>query len=98
VLVSVPSLPDREPDPEPEPEPPPAVVPLMLRDPTPRAWNLWQLEHLAATKDGDAARVEERALLLLHMRQFANAAGDLPAEFDPLVREAFGSDLAELAR
>jgi hypothetical protein len=70
----------------------------MLRDSTPRAWNLWQLEHLAATKDGDAARVEERALLLLHMRQFANAAGDLPAEFDPLVREAFGSDLAELAR
>jgi hypothetical protein len=96
VLVSVPSLPDPEPDPE--PEPPPAVVPLMLRDPTPRAWNLWQLEHLAATKDGDAARVEERALLLLHMRQFANAAGDLPAEFDPLVREAFGSDLAELVR
>jgi outer membrane biosynthesis protein TonB len=96
VLVSVPSLP--EPEPEPEPEPQTAVVPLMLRDPTPRAWNLWQLEHLAATKDGDAARVEERALLLLHMRQFANAAGDLPAEFDPLVREAFGSDLAELVR
>jgi hypothetical protein len=92
VLVSVPSLPD------PRPEPEPAVVPLILRDPNPRAWNLWQLEHLAATKDGDAARVEERALLLLHMRRFANAAGDLPAEFDPLVREAFGSDLAELAR
>ena len=34
----------------------------------------------------------------MHMRQFANAAGDLPAEFDPLVREAFGSDLAELVR
>lgn len=100
VLVSVPSLPDPEPEPEPEPqpEPQPAVVPLILRDQNPRAWNLWQLEHLAAIKDGDAARVEERALLLLHMRQFANAAGDLPAEFDPLVREAFGSDLAELAR
>ena len=40
---------------------------------------------------------EERALLLLHMRQFADASGDLPVEFDPLVREAFGSDLAELA-
>jgi hypothetical protein len=97
VLVSVPSLPEPEPE-QPEPEPQPTVVPLMLRDPTPREWNLWQLEHLAATKDGDAARVEERALLLLHMRQFANAAGDLPTEFDPLVREAFGSDLAELIR
>jgi hypothetical protein len=32
------------------------------------------------------------------MRQFANASGDLPAEFDPLVREAFGPDLAELVR
>jgi hypothetical protein len=100
VLVAVPPPPEPEPepDPEPEPEPEPAVVPLILRDSTPRAWNLWELEQLAATTDGDAARVEERGLLLLHMRQFANAAGDLPAEFDPLVREAFGSDLAELVR
>jgi hypothetical protein len=96
VLVSVPPPPPPSPEPEPEPEPEPAVVPLLLRDPTPRAWNLWELEHLAATKDGDASRVEKRALLLLHLRQFASAAGDLPAEFDPLVREAFGSDLAEL--
>jgi hypothetical protein len=96
VLVSVPPPPEPEPEPVPEPEPEPAVVPLLLRDPTPRAWNLWELEQLAATKDGDASRVEERALLLLHLRQFASAAGDLPAEFDPLVREAFGSDLAEL--
>jgi hypothetical protein len=71
-------------------------VPLALRDPTPRAWNLWRLEELAASKDGDPARVEERALLLLHMRQFASPGGELPTEFDPLVREAFGSDLAEL--
>jgi hypothetical protein len=96
VVVSVPPPPPPSPEPEPEPEPEPAVVPLLLRDPTPRAWNLWELEHLAATKDGDASRVEKRALLLLHLRQFASAAGDLPAEFDPLVREAFGSDLAEL--
>jgi len=88
--------PVQELEPQPEPEPEPAVVPLLLRDPTPRAWNLWELEQLAATKDGDATRVEERALLLLHLRQFASAGGDLPAEFDPLVREAFGSDLAEL--
>ena len=82
--------------PELEPEPEPVVVPLALRDPTPRTWNLWELEELAASKNGDPARVEERGLLLLHMRQFANAAGELPTEFDPLVREAFGADLAEL--
>jgi hypothetical protein len=96
VLAAVPPPPEPEPEREPEPEPEPAVVPLALRDPTPRAWNLWQLEELAASKDGDPARVEERALLLLHMRQYANAAGELPSEFDPLVREAFGPDLAEL--
>jgi type IV secretory pathway VirB10-like protein len=98
VLAAVPPPPEPEPVPElePEPEPEPVVVPLALRDPTPRTWNLWELEELAASRDGDPARVEERGLLLLHMRQFANAAGELPAEFDPLVRGAFGSDLAEL--
>ena len=100
VLAAVPPPAEPEPEPEPEPKPEPerepAVVPLILRDPTPRAWNLWRLEELTASKDGDPARVEERALLLLHMRQFASPAGELPTEFDSLVREAFGSDLAEL--
>jgi hypothetical protein len=45
--------------------------------------------------NGDA-RAEERTLLLLHMREFSDAAGNLPLEFDPLVRDAFGADLAEL--
>ena len=94
LLAAVP--PPAEPEPEPEPDPEPTVVPLALRDPTPRAWNLWRLEELAASKHGDPARVEERALLLLHMRQFASPAGELPTEFDSLVREAFGSDLAEI--
>jgi len=85
-----------EPEPEPEPEPQPEVVPLALRDPTPRAWNIWDLEQLASTLDGDPEKVEERSLLLLHLREFASAAGELPANFDPLVREAFGADLAEL--
>jgi hypothetical protein len=71
-------------------------VPLALRDPTPRAWNIWDLEQLASTLDGDPEKVEERSLLLLHLREFASAAGELPANFDPLVREAFGADLAEL--
>ena len=90
------------PEPEPEaregagPEPVPEVVPLVLRDPTPRTWNLWRLEELAASKDGAPEEVEERAILLLHLREFARPSGELPTEFDPLVREAFGADLAEL--
>ena len=85
-----------DPEPEPEPEPGPRVVHLVLRDPAPRSWNLWQLEGLAASKNGERARVEERELLLLHLRQFASAAGELPTDFDLLVREAFGADLAKL--
>lgn len=90
--------PAREPDPEPEPEPLPAVVPLALRDPTPRAWNLWELERLAGRLGGAAAVSEERSLLLLHLREFADPSGDLPVEFDPLVRDAFGVELAGIAR
>jgi hypothetical protein len=85
------------PPPEPEPESEPAVVPLVLRDQTPRTWNLWELERLAAKLNGDAAS-EERTMLLLHMREFAPPSGDLPVEFDPLVRDAFGAGLAGLAR
>jgi hypothetical protein len=90
------AVPPPPPEPEPEPEPEPAVVPLVLRDTTPRTWNIWELERLAETMDGDAA-AEERALLLVHLREFANASGDLPVEFDELVRDAFGADLAGLA-
>jgi len=90
------AVPPPPPEPEPEPEPEPAVVPLVLRDTTPRTWNIWELERLAETMDGDAA-AEERALLLVHLREFANASGDLPVEFDGLVRDAFGADLAGLA-
>jgi len=91
-----PPPPEPEPEPEPDPDPEPAVVPLVPRDTTPRTWNIWELERLAETMDGDAA-AEERALLLVHLREFANAAGDLPVEFDELVRDAFGADLAGLA-
>jgi len=91
-----PPPPEPEPEPEPDPDPEPAVVPLVPRDTTPRTWNIWELERLAETMDGDAA-AEERALLLVHLREFANASGDLPVEFDELVRDAFGADLAGLA-
>lgn len=90
--------PELDPAPEPEPEPLPVVVPLALRDSTPRAWNLWELERLAEALDGEATASEERRLLLLHLRQFADPSGDLPVEFDPLVREAFGAGLAGIAR
>jgi outer membrane biosynthesis protein TonB len=103
VLVAVPEPdpePEREPEPEPEaveePEPVPEVVPLVMHDREPRTWNIWQLEELVATKDGEPEKVEERTILLLHLREFANPAGELPTEFDPLVRETFGTDLAEL--
>jgi hypothetical protein len=77
--------------------PTPAVVPLEAPEATVLAWNLWELERLAGQLNGDAT-AEERGLLLLHMRQFADAAGGLPVEFDPLVRDAFGADLARLPR
>ena len=79
-------------------EPEPAVVPLVLRDSSPRTWNLWELERLAETMNGDDIAAEERGLLLLHLREFADASGDLPVEFDSLVRDAFGADLAGLPR
>jgi hypothetical protein len=76
----------------PEPEQPRPVL-----ETSRRAWNLWELEQLAEEMNGDS-RAEERALLLLHLREFADTSGNLPPEFDPLVREAFGAGLAELAR
>ncbi len=71
-----------------------STLPVPAGEPA-RAWNLWELERLAATIDGPDS--EERSLLLLHLREFAEPAGNLPREFDPLVREAFGADLAEFA-
>jgi hypothetical protein len=64
----------------------------------PRAWNLWELERRVRDAVGpDTARDEERSFLLMYLREFADAGGVLPAEFDPLVRETF-ADLAESAR
>jgi hypothetical protein len=101
-LRSVPSPP--EPDPveaaEPEqdgaPMPPEApVLPFRPRsDGAPREWNVWELERIAQERLGqDAARDEELAFLLLELRQFANADGQLPVDFDPIVRDAFGDSL-----
>jgi hypothetical protein len=78
------------PEPEPEPEPEPAVAYLPTND-GPREWNLWELERLARdhTSD-DVARNEERSYLLMYLREFAGPDGNLPRDFDGLVRDAFG--------
>jgi hypothetical protein len=97
VLVSVPEPP---PPPTPPPPPPPApppppplptVVPLVSRDPRPREWNIWELERLTRSVGGrDPLVDEERSYLLMYLREFANADGALPADFDGLVRDSFG--------
>ena len=60
-----------------------------------RAWNLWELERVVGDPNGGAL-AEERRLLLLHLREFADTSGHLPVKFDPLVRDAFGERLTEL--
>jgi hypothetical protein len=67
----------------PEPEPSAAV--------SPREWNLWELERVARDHaTDDIATNEERTYLLLYLREFAGSDGTLPADFDGLVRDAFG--------
>jgi hypothetical protein len=89
------------PDPEPEPEPEPivvepvvvevgAVVPIGVGA-QPRQWNLWDLERLTRERSsGDAIRDEERSFLLMYLREFAGPDGELPVDFDGLVRDSFG--------
>jgi hypothetical protein len=74
---------DTEPEPEPvaeaeaEPEPEPVE---------PQQWNVWEIARvLRAQGDTD----EERELLLIYLRDYANPDGLLPADFDTLVRESF---------
>lgn len=95
------------PEPPAEPEPVPelptpehaaaaeGVVELPRREEPPREWNLWDLEHHAREHQG-APRQEEWAALFMYLREFANADGLLPIEFDALVRESF-ADLIEPA-
>ena len=77
-------------------EPAPNGRAMQVETTTPRAWNLWELERLAEELDGDD-RAQERKLLLLHLRDVADTSGHLPPEFDPLVRDVFGTRLTELA-
>jgi hypothetical protein len=97
-IVPVPALP---PEPEPEPEPAPEPSRLVAFTPAndgPREWNLWELERVArAHATGDVARDEERSYLLMYLREFAGPDGVLPADFDGLVRDAFGDVLHSVA-
>src|SRR5919197_1164347 len=78
-----------------EPEPPIAYLPL---NEEPREWNLWELERAAREHaSDDVARNEERAYLLMYLSEFAGPDGMLPADFDGLVRDAFGDLLRVVA-
>jgi hypothetical protein len=82
---------EQRPQPPPPPPPEPELEPVVQGPP--REWNLWELER-AARSAPDDERQEEWTALLIHLREFANSDGDLPIEFDSLVREAFGDVLA----
>ena len=90
LIAAPPPPPEPDPEPEPEPEPEPVVAYLPAND-APREWNLWELERLVRehTTD-DVARNEERSYLLVYLREFAGPDGNLPRDFDGLVRDAFG--------
>jgi hypothetical protein len=54
-------------------------------------WNVWQLERLLVSQPKpDQERDYERSLMLVYLREFADPDGQLPPEFDDLVRESFG--------
>jgi hypothetical protein len=87
--------PEPEPEPQPEPEPaPPAPVPAAAIPAEPRRWSIWDLER--ALREGTGAS-EEAEFMLLYLRDFADAEGLLPIDFDGLVRESFGDALAAVA-
>lgn len=103
-LTAVPPRPSPEPEPVAETAPAPEPVPAQettsvlaftpSQGAAPREWNLWELERAARDhSDDDVARVEERSYLLMYLREFAGPDGVLPADFDGLVRDAFGDVL-----
>ncbi|HVW88199.1 MAG TPA: hypothetical protein VHC01_01925 [Gaiellaceae bacterium] len=87
--------PEPEPEPVPEPESEPAPAPVAAAIPAePRRWSIWDLER--ALREGSGAS-EEAEFMLLYLRDFADAEGLLPLDFDGLVRESFGDALAAVA-
>lgn len=74
--------PPRRSAPPPAPSPPPAPAATGTK------WNVWTLDQLVRDKAPDN---DELVYLVVSLRDFADANGLLPAGFDPLVRESFGS-------
>ena len=99
-ITAVPPL-EPEPAETTEPEPvaePSRVVAFTPANDLPREWNLWELERAARDHaSDDVARNEERAYLLVYLREFAGPDGMLPSDFDGLVRDAFGDVLHAVA-
>jgi len=93
-IVAVPP-PPLEPELQLQPEPEAArVVAFLPASDGPREWNLWELERAARDHaTDDVVRNEERAYLLMYLREFAGPDGVLPMDFDGLVRDAFGDVL-----
>ncbi|MHB8059963.1 MAG: hypothetical protein ACYDHO_03935 [Gaiellaceae bacterium] len=53
-------------------------------------WNVWQLERLlGAQAKPDPERDYERSMILVYLREFADSDGQLPPQFDQLVRDSF---------
>ena len=69
-----------------EPEVEPAEVPPS----EPVRWKLSTLERVAR----EHPESEHLRFLIVWLRQFADAAGELPADFDSFVRESFGDLIA----
>ena len=70
------------------------VIPIGFGS-SPRQWNVWDLERISREHaGGDPIADEERTFLLLYLRDFAGADGLLPVDFDDLVRQSFGSIVA----
>ncbi len=89
-LAAVPEpAPEAPPEPAPAPEPQ-TVVPIGYSA-MPREWNLFELERLTREHaGGDVVQDEERQFLLMYLREFADTDGQLPIDFDGLVRDSFG--------
>ncbi len=93
IVPAPPPLPEPEPEPE-EGSGAARVVAFVSANDGPREWNLWELERAARDHaTDDVARNEERSYLLMYLREFAGSDGVLPADFDGLVRDAFGDVL-----
>jgi hypothetical protein len=62
--------------------------------PAPGRWRLWELERLAAPPGDDAEARLDRVALLFELRAWAELDGAIPHQFNAVVRESFGPQLA----